>query len=84
MNKFYHIPPQDLDPFIDAISHGNDEHREWLKESIYNYFFYNHPIQPCRGVNSLIEGWEPEFKRLSRRLTKNELEALKNRLNNYE
>jgi hypothetical protein len=84
MSKFYHIPPHDLDPFIKAISHGGEEHREWLKESVYNYFFYNHPIQPVRGTHDLNKFLENELPILKKRLSKTEVEDFINKLAEYE
>ena len=84
MNKFYLIPPQDLDPFIDAIAHGGEEHREWLKESVYNYFFYNRPITEARGIMNLNTAFQQEFKLLEKKLSKNELDDMKRRLAQYE
>jgi hypothetical protein len=33
-----------------AIAHGDDDHREWLKEALFN-LFAGEPVPPPRGLN---------------------------------
>ena len=40
---------EDVERFLDGILHGDDEHREWLKEATYNFFIHNLPIGEPRG-----------------------------------
>ncbi|GGO89208.1 hypothetical protein GCM10011348_46420 [Marinobacterium nitratireducens] len=40
------------DSLFSAIEHGDDEHRDWLKEAIDSHFSGN-PCPPCRGFGVL-------------------------------
>lgn len=47
-NKF-NVNIEDVERFLDGILHGDDEHRDWLEESTYNFFIYNKPMAEPRG-----------------------------------
>ena len=49
MANKYNIEVEDIEKFLDGILHGDDEHREWLEESTYNFFLHNLPMSEPRG-----------------------------------
>jgi hypothetical protein len=62
---------EELDPFLNGILHGDEEHREWLTEATYNFFLYQKPIPEPRGSGTK-DGLYKEIEILRARLAKHE------------
>ena len=45
----FNVNIEDVERFLDGILHGDDEHRDWLEESTYNFFIHDLPMAKPRG-----------------------------------
>jgi|TARA_B100000287_G_scaffold345836_1_gene333286 hypothetical protein len=50
--RYKKLTKEDVDKYLSGILHGDDIHRDWLKEATYNYFLEGEPMTAPRGAGT--------------------------------